>query len=136
VRSGTFWPYKRWAVKAMAATGRADEAIAYAEGCRGPWASDTDIDRPCERILLSLDRREEAYAHYGLSANRAGTYLAWFRAVRRTYPEQTPAAVLADLVRHTPGDEGEWFAARASTSGPPTTRHWRRRRAPAAARTP
>ena len=114
VRGDTFWPYKRWAVKAMAATGRADEAIAYAEGCRGPWASDTDIDRLCERILLSLGRREEAYAHYGLSANRAGTYLAWFRAVRRTYPEQTPAAVLADLVRHTPGDEGKWFAAAKS----------------------
>lgn len=49
-----------------------------------------------------------------LSANRAGTYLAWFRAVRRTYPEQMPADVLSDLVRHTPGDEGKWFAAAKS----------------------
>lgn len=114
VRRETFWPYKRWAAKAMAAMGQADEAIAYAEASRGPWASDTDIDRLCEQILLSLDRRAEAYAHHGLSANRAGTYLAWFRAVRRAYPEHAPADVLGDLVRHTPGDEGKWFAAAKS----------------------
>jgi hypothetical protein len=98
----------------MAAMGQADEAIAYAEASRGPWASDTDIDRLCEQILLSLGRRAEAYAHYGLSANRAGTYLAWFRAVRRAYPERTHTDVLGDLVRHTPGDEGKWFAAAKS----------------------
>lgn len=110
-QSDPFWPYQRWAVKAMAAMGRADEAIAYAERCRSPWASDTDIDALCEQILLSLGRREEAYARYGLSANRAGTHLAWFRAVQRKYPGRSQAAILADLVRHTPGEEGKWFAA-------------------------
>lgn len=98
----------------MAAMGRADEAIAYAEGCRSPWASDLHIDGLCEQILLSQGRSEEAYTRYGLSANRAGTYLAWFRAVQRKYPDRSPAAILADLVRHTPGEEGKWFAAAKS----------------------
>ena len=31
----TIWPYKRWAVKALAAMGRKAEAIRYAESCRG-----------------------------------------------------------------------------------------------------
>ena len=29
----------------------------------------------------------------------------------RKYPDKPAPAVLADLVRHTPGDEGKWFAA-------------------------
>jgi hypothetical protein len=98
----------------MAAMGRADEAIAYAEGCRSPWASDLHIDGLCEQILLSQGRSEEAYTRYGLSANQAGTYLAWFRAVQRKYPGRSPAAILADLVDHTPGNEGKWFAAAKS----------------------
>jgi hypothetical protein len=31
------WPYKRWAVKALAAMGKKSEAVRYAESCRGPW---------------------------------------------------------------------------------------------------
>jgi hypothetical protein len=31
--------------------------------------------------------------------------------VTTKYPHKTPAAILSDLVRHTPGDEGKWFAA-------------------------
>lgn len=42
---------------------------------------------------------------------RAGTYLAWFRAVAKTYPHKPPADILADLVELTPGHEGKWFAA-------------------------
>jgi hypothetical protein len=30
------WPYKWWAVKALAAMGSTSEAIRYAEACRGP----------------------------------------------------------------------------------------------------
>ncbi len=111
VKADVIWPYKRWAVKALAAQGKKAEAIRYAEGCRSPWANDHDIGRLCEEILLSSGLVEEAYARYGLSANRAGTYLAWFRAVARKYPQRTPAEILADLVEHTPGDEGKWFAA-------------------------
>jgi hypothetical protein len=106
-----FWPYKRWAVKALVAQGRHAEAIRYAESCRSSWASDTDIDALCEQILLSLGRSDEAYGRYALTANRAGTYVAWFRAIVKRYPDKPPATILSDLVRLTPGDEGKWFAA-------------------------
>jgi hypothetical protein len=105
------WPYKRWAVRALAAMGRKAEAIKYAESCRSPWASDADIDALCEEILHSSGLVDEAYQRYGLRANRGGTYLATFRAVARRYPHKTPSEILADLVKTTPGDEGKWFAA-------------------------
>lgn len=105
------WSYKLWAVRALAAMGKKAEAIRYAESCRSPWANDLQIDRMCEELLLSCGLGEEAYERYGLSANRAGTYLAWFRAVARKYPSKPAADVLADLVETTPGEEGKWFAA-------------------------
>ena len=111
VQGDKFWPYKRWAVKAFIAQGRNVEAISYAESCRNPWASDHDIDGLCEQILLSLGKTDEAYLQYGLTANRAGTYLAWFRAVAKRYPHKPRAVILSDLIRLTPGDEGKWFAA-------------------------
>jgi hypothetical protein len=111
VQHDVLWTYKRWAVKALAALGRRAEAVAYAEHCRSPWASALDIDRMCEQLLLDSGQADDAYARYGLSANRAGTYLAWFRAVVKKYPQRPRAAILADLVQHTPGDEGKWFAA-------------------------
>jgi hypothetical protein len=111
VRNDVLWSYKRWAVKALASQGRGREAIGYAERCRSPWASDTDIDRLCEQILLASGQPEDAYARYAISASRAATYLGWFRAVAKKYPDRPASVVLADLVRHTPGDEGKWFAA-------------------------
>jgi len=97
VRSDVLWSYKRWAVKALAAQGRGREAIAYAERCRSPWASDTDIDRLCEQILLASGQPEDAYARYAISANRAATYLGWYRAVAKKYPDKPASVVLADL---------------------------------------
>lgn len=111
VQSDVLWSYKRWAVKALATQGRAAEAITYAERCRSPWASDGDIDSLCEHVLLASGQPEEAYARYAISANRAATFLGWFRAVAKKYPDKPPGVVLADLVRHTPGEEGKWFAA-------------------------
>jgi hypothetical protein len=111
IQGDIFWPYKRWAVKALLAQGRNAEALSYAERCRNPWASDRDIDGLCEQILRSLGQTDEAYSRYGLTANRASTYLGWFRAVLRKYPDKPPVVVLSDLVRLTPGDEGKWFAA-------------------------
>jgi hypothetical protein len=105
------WPYKRWAVKALAAMGRKSEAIEYAESCRSPWASDGDIDALCEEILLSSGLVDAAYERYGVRAHRGGTYLATFRAVAKAYPHKNPTDILADLVKTTPGDEGKWFAA-------------------------
>jgi hypothetical protein len=31
--------------------------------------------------------------------------------VAKKYPDKPASVVLADLVRHTPGEEGKWFAA-------------------------
>lgn len=107
----SFWPHKRWAVKALAAKGKKAEAVRLAESCRGPRASDLDIDRLCEQIFLSSGLVEEAYERYGLRANRAGTYAAWFRAVSKKYPHKKPAELLQDLQAETPAEEGKWFAA-------------------------
>ena len=109
-----FWPYKRWAVEALAAQGRRTEALRLAESSRGPWSSDLEIDRLGEEILLSSGMVEEAYQRYGLSANRAGTYLVTFRAVARRYPDKEARTILTDLVETTPGEEGKWFAAAKS----------------------
>ena len=73
-------------MRAMVAQGKRAEAIRYAESCRGPWASDHEIDRLCEGVLLSSGLVDEAYERYGLQTNRAGTYLAWFGAVVKKYP--------------------------------------------------
>jgi len=111
LHADSIWPYKRWAVKALAAQGKKAEAIRYAEACRSPWASDYEIAAVCEEILLSSGLHDEAYERYGLLANRRGTYLATFRAVRKKYPIKSANQVLDDLVETTPGEEGKWFAA-------------------------
>jgi len=105
------WAYKRWAVLALAASGRKADAIRYAESCRGPWTPDGAVDALCEDILLSSGLVDEAYERYGLTASRRGTYLATFRAVAAKYPHRAAADVLADLAGTTPGQEGKWFAA-------------------------
>jgi len=107
----TLWPYREWAVRALVAQGRHEEAIQYADHCRNAWANDTAIDAECERILLAAGRPEEAYARYALTANRAMTHTAWFRAIAKKYPHKPASTILTDLVRLTPGEEGKWFAA-------------------------
>jgi hypothetical protein len=111
LRVDTIWAYKQWAVKALAAMGKKSEAVRFAESCRGPWTPDGGVDAICEEILLSSGLVDEAYALYGLRANRRGTYLATFRAVAKKYPQRTAKEVLEDLVKTTPGEEGKWFAA-------------------------
>ena len=105
----TIWPYKRWAVRALAAMGKKAEAVRYAESCRGPWTYDEEVDAMCEEILLSSGLVGEAYSRYGLRANRRGTYLATFRAVAKKYPHKDAHELLADLAATTPGEEAKWF---------------------------
>ncbi|MFV2073556.1 MAG: hypothetical protein ACC742_12995 [Thermoanaerobaculales bacterium] len=105
------WHYRQFGVAALAAMGKKAEAIRYAEEGRGPNDSPLAVARACEEVLLTCGFADEAYHRYGLQANRAGTYLAWFRAVRKKYPHMTPERILADLVKETPGEEGKWFAA-------------------------
>ncbi|QDE93689.1 hypothetical protein BHS06_34505 [Myxococcus xanthus] len=109
-------PYKLWhdrqyGVKALAAQGRTEEALRYAEAERGLNEAPFAVARACEALLLAAGRAEEAYQRYGLLANQGGTYLATFRAVAKKYPHKAAGEVLADLVSSTPGDEGKWFAA-------------------------
>ncbi len=108
------WTYRNWGVKALAAMGRKDEALRYAEDSRGMNESPFFIAEACEGILLSMGRREEAYHTYSFEANRKTTYLATFRAVASKYPERPPREILKDLVAATPGEEGKWFAAARS----------------------
>lgn len=110
VEGPKLWDHKRWAVRALVAAGRIDDAVAYAESCRSPHGPDPRVDALCEEILLGAGRSEAAY-RYAPRANHAGTYLGTFRNVTRKYPDRAPHAILADLVATTPGDEGKWFAA-------------------------
>ena len=106
----SWWPYRQWGVRALAALGRPDEAIAYAEASRGINDSPVAISAACEEILIASGRVEEAYRRYALTATRGTSYLATYRALARKYPGKTPEELLADLVATTPGDEGKWFA--------------------------
>ena len=110
----TIWPYRQYGMKALAAMGRKGEAIRYAEEGRGLNDSPVLMARACEDVLLSSGMADDAYRRYGLLANRARTYLAWFRAVARKYPHKETGEILADLVESTPGEEGKWFAAAKS----------------------
>jgi hypothetical protein len=105
-----FWPYREWGVRALAALGRPDDAIAYAEASRGLSTSPIAIAAACEEVLRSAGRVEEAYGRYALEATRGTSYLATYRSLARKYPDKAPEELLADLVTTTPGDEGKWFA--------------------------
>jgi len=105
------WHYRQYGVKALAAMGRTDDAIQFAEDDRGLNDSPVAVARVCEDILLAAGRPDDAYRRYALVANRAPTHTAWFRAVAKKYPDRPAAEILDDLARHTPGDEGKWFAA-------------------------
>ena len=105
-----FWHDRQWGVRALAALGRTDEAIHYAEASRGLNDSPVSIARACEEILLASGRVEEAYRRYALGATRGSSYLSTYQALARKYPQKGPEELLGDLVESTPGDEGKWFA--------------------------
>jgi hypothetical protein len=108
------WWYRQFGVRALAAKGEVDLALRYADEYQQRSHSPAAVAGLCEEILLAADRADEAYARYGLQANQATTYLAWFRQVTKRYPHKAPADVLADLVQGSPGAEGKWFAAAKS----------------------
>lgn len=108
------WHQRVWGVKALFATGKRSEAIRFAEGSRESNQSDCRISEACEEILLASGMVEEAYERYSLTANQKTTYLATFRAIAKKYPHKEPAVILKDLVAHSPGNKGKWFAAAKS----------------------
>jgi hypothetical protein len=107
----SFWSYRRYGVKALAAMGRKGEAIKYARESLGLNDHPQAVAEACEEILLSSGMREEAYRQYAIMANRKTTHVATFKAIAKKYPEQKSEAILRDLAASTPGEEGKWFAA-------------------------
>jgi hypothetical protein len=105
-----WWTYRQWGVRALAALGRTDEAIRYAEASRGLNDSPIAIAQVCEGILLASGRAEEAYQRYAIVATQGTSRLSTYRALARKYLSKTPGELLGDLVASTPGDEGGWFA--------------------------
>jgi hypothetical protein len=93
------WPYRQWGVRALAAQGNTDEAIAYAETHRGLNDSGHYIACLCETILLAAGRSEEAYQRYAIAANQGTSNLATYRAIAKKYPHKRAAEVLSDLAR-------------------------------------
>jgi hypothetical protein len=117
--------------RALAALGRPDEAIAYAEASRGLNVSPMAIAVACEEILLTAGRVEEAYRRYALVATRGTSYLATYRALARKYPRMlpeqrsrgAPGQLLADLVdirRVAVAPIAPAWRTRADISAPPS----------------
>lgn len=108
-------PEQRWedrllGVAGLAASGQTEQALEYAQR----FAALTDaaqLAACCEQLLISAGRKDEAYARYALLAAEAPTYVAWFRTIRKKYPERPSSEILSALVARTPGNEGKWFAA-------------------------
>ncbi|WP_295446407.1 hypothetical protein [uncultured Thiodictyon sp.] len=105
-----WWHYRRYGVRALAAQGQTDAAIAYAEASRGRNDNPVAIARACEEVLLAAGQSDEAYRRYAIAANQAGTHLATYRAIKKKYPDMAPRTVLDDLIASTPDDPGRWFA--------------------------
>lgn len=108
------WSHRHFGVRALAATGRTDEAIDYAQTSLGLNDSPTAIARACEEVLLDAGRSDEAYNRFALESNQAGTHLATCRAIIKKYPGKKPRAILDDLIGSTPDDPGRWFATAKS----------------------
>ncbi len=106
-----WWEERRWGVRALAAMGKTDDALRYAEASRGRNDNPAIIARTCEEILLSVGRSAEAYERYALESNRSTSNSFTYRSIVRKYPERERAQILRDLIAATPGDEGKWFAA-------------------------
>jgi hypothetical protein len=110
------WHWRVWGAKALARTGRWEDAIAYAEDSKGLNAPLTAIAAFCERVLLDAGFADKAYARYAVHATYATTNLATFKAIAKKYPNKPRDTILRDLVASQRGQEGKWFAA-AKDSG-------------------
>jgi tetratricopeptide (TPR) repeat protein len=117
-----WWEYRRWGVQALAAMGKRDEALRYAEASRDSNDNPERIARTCEEVLLSQGRWAEAYERYALASNRGTSNLASYRPIVRKYPEQDLSRILGDLVATTPGEEASgWLQPKR-----PAVSSWRR----------
>lgn len=104
------WHWHVWGVRALAAQGKVDEALHYAQTALCRNDSPVFAARECEGVLLAVGRAEEAYRDHAILANEAATKLGTYRAIAKKYPDIPSDVILRDLIASTPGDEGKWFA--------------------------
>lgn len=104
------WSDRQYGALALAALGRTDDALEYAQASLGLNDDAAWMVRTCEQILIDAGRRDEAYERYALTTRTGTTNLATFRAIAKRYPERERSAILDDLIRSSPGEEGKWFA--------------------------
>ena len=107
------WALQRWCIYSLACLGQIDAAIEYAQTQVEGVSSDY-LDSICEELLLKENRRAEAYARFGLTANRSNSNLSTLRAIAKKYPDIAPEQILDDLVHSDPAQKGKWFAAAKS----------------------
>ena len=100
------WHNRKYGVNALVAMGKKGKAIKYAKASCGLNDNPAEIDRVCEEILHSSGLYDEAYQQYGLAANLGGTNLATFRHIAKKYPMKEKSQILQDLIKSTPGAEG------------------------------
>jgi hypothetical protein len=110
------WSIRKYGVQALAASGKVEEAIRYAQNSQGLNDSPVPIAATCEQLLIDAGRKDQAYRRFALEATTATTYLAHFRALSKKYPHKAKNEILQDLISSTPGEEGKWFAT-AKTLG-------------------
>ena len=110
-RAIAVWPERQFGVYALAALGRVDAAIAYAEASNPLGHRHAqDIARVCEAVLLAAGQRDAAYRRFAAVAQARQNCRQTFEALRRAYPERTASELLGDLIAASPGNEGRWFA--------------------------
>lgn len=105
------WPERQFGVRALAARGEVDAALAYAAASNPLGHRHAqDIARVCESVLRAAGRTEEAYAGHAFTAHARQNCRLTFEALRREYPEVATSKLFGDLLAASPGQEGRWFA--------------------------
>ncbi len=105
VKGDLFWPYKRWAVKAMVAQGQHAEAIAFAARLRHATTSSGDnrhlavFFTPLFDADLDIVSESGEELHQALGGKRAGTTAQEIRDVRLRNTEDLPGLCLRQLPR-------------------------------------
>lgn len=107
-----FWPDLRYAVLALAALGRIDEALAKAAKAEGrDFDAGASVAEISEKVLLDAGRVDEAYARFGIRSAFAHTEsrkLVVKRLVAR-YPKLDRMELLKGLVKCDPAGEQLWI---------------------------
>lgn len=123
LKAETFWPYERWAVKALGVLHKRAEAVRFAECSRGPWTSDGDVDALCEEMLLSSGLVDDAYTRYALRASgeRGGDVSRHLPRRCREVPARASRGDPRRPRRSDPGRRGQVVHGRQGARAPAST---------------